>query len=105
MTQMLLFDFPTTANTPVTSPVPVTSRLAAPRFSPRPSKASPRREPTPETSRATPPFSGSLPLYDPAQGELHRIGDLAQLVLARYEIVHRRRRARLRRAQVAPSLT
>lgn len=99
MTQLLLFDFPTTAARSVTSPVPVTSRPAAPRFT----TASPTHSPSPSPSDSD-RASSPLPLYDPAQGELHRIGDLAQLVLARYDIVHRRRAARLRRAQAAPSL-
>ena len=45
----------------------------------------------------------SLPLYDARQGELHHAGDLARAVLARYELVHRRRAARLRREALARS--
>jgi hypothetical protein len=36
-------------------------------------------------------------LYDPAQGEIQHLGDLAQMVVARYDIVRRRRAARLAR--------
>lgn len=39
----------------------------------------------------------SLPLYDAKNSELHHMGDLAQAVLDRYDIVRRRRAARLRR--------
>ena len=39
----------------------------------------------------------SLPLYDAKNSELHHIGDLAQAVIDRYDIVRRRRAARLRR--------
>lgn len=45
--------------------------------------------------------SQSLPLYDSNRTELHHIGDLAQAVLDRYDIVRRRRAARLRREAIA----
>ncbi len=46
---------------------------------------------TPPATTATP--RASVPLYDPKQGEIHRLGDLAHLIIARYEMVAQRRRA------------
>jgi len=43
----------------------------------------------------------SLSLYEDGRKDLHHIGDLAQAVLDRYEIVHRRRAARLARERAA----
>jgi hypothetical protein len=43
-----------------------------------------------------------MPLYDPQRNEIHHIGDLAKLVLARYELVARRREI-LRRRRLAES--
>ncbi len=54
----------------------------------------------PSTGRPT-PVSKSLPLYDANHSELHHIGDLAQAVIDRYDIVRRRRAARLRREALA----
>ncbi|WP_164102453.1 hypothetical protein [Candidatus Laterigemmans baculatus] len=116
MTQLLLFDYPTNATASVASPLPAASPVpvtcpSGRRFrtsaSPRreaAAKASPATQSPATASHTTQSLGGSLPLYEPAQGELHRIGDLAQVVLARYEIVHRRRAARLRRARSAPGI-
>jgi hypothetical protein len=52
---------------------------------------------TANSSRNTAQVYRSLPLYDAKNSELHHMGDLAQAVLDRYDIVRRRRAARLRR--------
>lgn len=43
----------------------------------------------------------SVSLYDSGRKDLHHIGDLAKSVIDRYEIVHRRRAARLAREKAA----
>lgn len=43
----------------------------------------------------------SLSLYESGRKDLHHIGDLAQAVINRYEIVNRRRAARLAREKAA----
>lgn len=43
----------------------------------------------------------SLSIYNDGRKDLHHIGDLAQAVLERYEIVHRRRAARLARERAS----
>ena len=43
----------------------------------------------------------SLSLYDSGRKELHHIGDLVHAVIDRYEIVHRRRAARIAREKAA----
>lgn len=101
MTQMLLFDLPMTAAVPVVTPSRETrGDRPAKSAGSRPSGASANVASPAASSDASPssraPLSGSVPLHDPQQGELHRIGDLAQLVLARYELLHRRRAARRR---------
>lgn len=93
MTQMLLFDCPANSAVPVVTPSRQTVSPAGQTHDAEPSVTGSRS--------AALPLSDSLPLYDPQQGELHRIGDLAQLVLARYELVHRRRAARRRQACAA----
>jgi hypothetical protein len=45
--------------------------------------------------------SKSLSLYTPDNSELHHIADLAKAVIDRYDIVHRRRAARLARERAA----
>lgn len=75
MTQLMLFDA-SPSNPSVSFPVPdVKSPITT-------SVSEPRRL----------SIEGSLPVYDPQVGELHRMGDLARLVLARYDIVAQRRR-------------
>lgn len=102
MTQMLLFDCPTTTAVPVVTASRETQgeRQANPAASRSTVALSNGVSRAAASSTASPasraPLSGSLPLHDPQQGELHRIGDLAQLVLARYELLHRRRAARRR---------
>lgn len=83
MTQLML-DFAAPASTGNSSTVVVSPS--------RPSPQIRNRRPV-----APAPFNGGVPLYDPAQGEIQHLGDLAQLVVARYDIVRRRRAARLAR--------
>lgn len=99
MTQMLLFDCPTTAAVPVVTPSRGTREERGTKPAPTVSRST--GAPSSGSPTSVTPRSGSLPLHDPQQGELHRIGDLAQLVLARYELLHRRRAARRRQSCAA----
>ena len=82
MTQLLLFDACS-----VPSPVaPGLHRTAAVASASLPAASNRSHSNDGDGSRA-------IPLYDPHQGELHRMGDLAQLVLARYDLLAQRRAA------------
>lgn len=87
MTQMLLFDAPQTAVVPSAAP-----------------EVGSAREPATPSAQAT---CGGLSanriaqLEDRTSGELKRMGDLAKLVLLRYELVHQRRARRMRRQAIA----
>ncbi len=93
MTQLLL-DFAAPASSGNTSAVVVSPSRPT-------SKRNNEQTRSPQTRRSGPvaaaQFNGGVPLYDPAQGEIQHLGDLAQLVVARYDIVRRRRAARLAR--------
>lgn len=103
MTQ-LTFDFSTSTNystsAAVHSPVQVASKTRK-IVEPRPRRnasVSPRVVPV----NAQPIRTGqSLSLYESGRKDLHHIGDLAQAVIDRYEIVHRRRAARIARERAA----
>lgn len=83
MTQLMLdFGFSTSVCVPAAVVNRVTSFVA---------------EPAAELSQPTTTSNRSLSLYDSQRRELKQIGDLAQLVVARYDIVRRRREARLQR--------
>lgn len=91
MTQLQLFDAPESSvgfASPV-YPTVVAEPPAADRG--RSAAAAETSQPAITASTPLPQLKGSLPLYDPQRGELHRFGDLAQGVISRYEIVAQRR--------------
>jgi hypothetical protein len=73
MTQLTLFDAQTPA-LPFDFPVLAPTEILAPKQN--------REEQT----------NKGIPLFDPAVGEIHQLGDLARLVLARYDLVAQRKR-------------
>lgn len=93
MTQLLLFDAPESS---VGFASPVYSTVVAEPAEQDRSLASPAADAV-TASTPLPQLKGSLPLYDPQRGELHRFGDLAQGVISRYEIVAKRRAVLLAR--------
>ena len=103
MTQ-LTFDFSGSAATcTIVAPTPTRSNrqqatpLTASRQQDSDRRSAARQEAHSQRSSEPRCLHGSLPLHDPNRGEIHHLGDLAQLVVARYDIVRRRREARLAR--------
>ncbi|QDS93081.1 hypothetical protein FF011L_18360 [Roseimaritima multifibrata] len=90
MTQLLLFPAATEDHSSA-------SRAASPAPKSRQQASSHPRAMPVELQRPLPQLSRSVPLYDGKKGELHHIGDLAQLVLQRYDIVAQRRAVLLAR--------
>lgn len=86
MTQLLLFDA-------YSVPSPVASGLSSVASGLQGQQSSDVARPVAAQSSRADAGNGSIPLYDPRQGELHRMGDLARLVLARYDLVAQRRAA------------
>ncbi len=97
MTQLLLFDAPESSlafASPVYPDGPVYPRAVAEPPAADRGRSGAASQPAPPAITASTPLpqlQGSLPLYDPQRGELHRFGDLAQRVISRYEIVAQRR--------------
>lgn len=102
MTQMT-FDFSTTGFTTGTSSLTLLVRESKNQPSPAEARYVPQpKRPTTSVSKPTGIRTGqSLSLYDSGRKDIQHIGDLAQAVINRYEIVHRRRAARLAREKAA----
>ena|GEM_PF-6845886 len=82
MTQLLLFEAPVSATA-----MPVATVAAA-----SPNRPTPRfNAPSPRRQTADQAASRSLPLYDRQRPELKHMGDLAHMVIRRYELVAERR--------------
>jgi hypothetical protein len=116
MTQLLLFDAPAAPSFSVSpAPVAVVAAPVADRLprhaageekragldeAPRSRQASPRTARTARTPVAAPPRPAAQTSSDrqtSPRGGMHRMGDLAKLVIARYELVAQRRAALLAR--------
>ena len=88
MTQMMLFDScPSAATTPAASPVTPAASPVTPAAGPIASPSSAK----PATGVSAPKTSAASQVRAETEDGLHRMGDLARLVLLRYQLVAQRR--------------